>query len=863
MRTKLPLAVLALALLAGGLLWRLLGSTDGHAATLDEAAATLESAASPRPNGTGAADGKGETLEGASRDAVAIEPKGVATEHPRPTGIEIRPVVGAERRLVDGAELWWIEGAESKTPWSSAECEKWLDTGVLEERMAERAVRIERDAEGRWRLPKPALLGAVVASAEGMWAFEAIARSSTDPTYVTLERDLTLTARVVDLAGKPMEGVQVALRQDCGEDCTIDHAVVTTDADGIALFRHYRALIDGDWDYNARYGFSIAEPLATPVRKEFELTAPPSELVTLELPPTGSVVLQFSAESKVELARLELRRPGDEVDAEGGEPRRFDGEREVHQGSVRFPFVGLGCDVIPFVLDGERVHLLDDERTAGPARAGQEVTLHVEAKANGVTVTGRALDEAGQPQPGMRCLVYLESSDPDSDRFVDGIWSRTDSEGRFEIAYNHRASGPSRIEFLFADETMQMLGKLEHRFDWPANTLQHDVGDLRVGPLPVLLEGRVVDGQGRAVAGARITTWVRSAHRSSGNGRPQWTQEGDRLRSGADGRFVVRREEKFDELMLVARSDSACSSPTRARTGERDVTLVVDHDGVLRGRLEFDPSVSSDHLDIEVETEVANDPAQPLDRNFWASVDAEGLFVVRGVRAGLYSVSVHIAGVDRPVTTVKGVRVEAGRENVDPRLDPLDLRTLGRWRNVRVLEPDGTPAQEWTTKRIDPLHPDQFDFDWGGGPCLRLCTSEPPLWLGTESSLIERVDPLNVGDTIRLSPAPRVRLVVASDCSWPADASLEVTVLPINGDPQFTEYIDDSWRELTAGQPLELLVHELGPLQVKLWLSAQDTVELPCEILRGGVLAATAGVHVLEIRWTQEALDEALQQAQD
>jgi protocatechuate 3,4-dioxygenase beta subunit len=865
MRTKLPLVVLAVLVLAGGLLWTFGGNTSGAAAELEDGAATLESTASARPSGSDASGAGDEVHDDASRDAVASESAELlASNRLAPTGIEIRPVVGAERRNVEGVELWWIETEDSETPWSLAECEKWLDSGVLEERMAERAERIERDAAGRWRLPKPAQIGAVVASAEGLWAFAAIARTSTDPTYVTLERDLTLTARVVDLAGKPVEGVQVALRQDCGEDCTIDHAVVTTDADGIARFRHYRALIDGDWDYNARYGFSIAEPLATPVRKEFELTAPPGELVTLELPPTGSVVLRFSAESKVELARLELRESGDEVDPEGGEPRRFDGEREVREGSVRFPFVGLGNDVIPFVLDGERVRVLESARAPGPARAGQEVTLELETRASGVTVTGRALDEAGQPQAGMRCLVYLDSHDPDSDDFVDGIWSRTDAQGRFEIAYDRRATGPSQVEFLLADDGLEVTGKIEHKFDWPANALEHDVGDLRVAPLPILLEGRVVDGQGRAVAGARITTWVRSAQGSGGIRRSQWTQEGDsRLRSGADGRFVLRSAEKFDEFMLVARADGACSSPTRARSGERDVTLVVDHDGVLRGRLEFDENVSSDHLDIEVEPEAPEDPTRPMERDFWASVDPDGRFVVRGVRAGLYSVRVHLAGVDRPVTTVKGVRVEAGSERVDPRLDPLDLRKLGRWRNVRVLEPDGTPAREWTTKRVDPLDPDEFDFDWGGGPWLRLSTNEPPLWLGTESSLFERVDPLTVGDTIRLSPAPRVRLVVSPDCRWPTDASLEVSVMPVHGDDRFAEYVDDVWRELEQGQPFELLAHELGALEVNLWLYARNNAELPCEIVRGGVLAATSGVHVLEIRWTQEALDKALAQARE
>jgi hypothetical protein len=865
MRTKLPLVALAFVVLAGGLLWALFGSADGHAATLDDAAASMDTpAALHAPAELRAAESNDENRT-SSRDAVALDPNGVAgADTTAPTGIEIRPVVGAERRRVDNVELWWIAGADRKEPWGDPRFEEWLDSGVLEERMAENAVRIERDADGKWRLPKPALVGAVVASAEGLWALQQISRTSLDPTYVTLEPDLTLTARVVDLGGAPVQGVHVALRQDCGEECTIDHAVVATDADGFARFRHYRALIDGDWDYEARYGFSIAEPLAEPVRTEFELTQPTREVVTLVLPPTGSVVLQLGSNSDATKARLEARAVGEVLDPEEDVERNFDGEREVLEQQVRFPFVGLGREVIPLTICENSYQAQDAARSAGPVRAGQEVVLRLESRPSGVLASGRVLDSAGEPQRHARCFAYITGHDGESNSFGDGLWTRTDAEGRFEMRVDRHPLGATKLEFLLADDSMQRQASAELTFDWPAGALAHDVGNVRVEPLPVVLEGWVVDGQGRGLEGASIRTWVRSANATPSSHRSQWEEEGDlRARSGAKGHFVIRSSERVDELMLVATSDGACSSPTHARAGTRDFTLVASHDGVLRGRIVFDESLSSDHIQIEVEPDLPKDSSQPREADFWLDLDLEGKFLVRGVRAGLYTVHVHLSGVDDPVATVKRVRVEAGSESLDPRLDPLDLRKLGRWRDVRVLEADGTPAREWTTVRVDPQNPDSFEINWHSGPCFRLESGAAPLWLCTADSLAERIDPATVGDTIRLSPAPHLRVITSPDSPWPADASLELLVSAANDNSHFEEYLGDGPHYLAQGTPLDLRVHHLGALKVTATLQANDSAELPCEIVRGGVLAATSGVHMLEIRWTQEALDKALAEARE
>jgi protocatechuate 3,4-dioxygenase beta subunit len=866
MQTKSKLLALAALVLLGGLVALRFERSEGQSAE-----ATAPEAAQPnretRPVPEEAADKSSD--DATPRVAVAVEQISAADAAARPSGIEILAVVGAERRLVENAELWWLKGSFERGQWYDPTFEEWLNAGVLEQRMVDRAVRIERDADGKLRLPKPAQQGAVVASAEGLWAMATIPWDSTDPTYVTLEPDITLTARVVDLAGQPVQGVRVALRECARDDETFDFAVAETDASGLALFRHYRRLLDCRPTSIDGLSFSIAEPLLEPVRVEFDPTAPPTEVVTLVLPPTGSVVLRLGERSTVRRAQLELRRSDVVAEREWQQRRHFEGERDALNGTVRFSFVGLGGSVVPQTSQGNRSRAHDVARTAGPSRAGEEVQIQLALPRVSIEVSGRALDESGAPIADARCRVFFESGDLEFVRIGETAFNQTDADGRFVLKLDRGAKGASTLKFEWLTDGSVTAGEGAVSFDWPEGAERHDAGDVRVERLPIVVAGQVVDRNGRALAGADISAWIGTQERQVEHNdfifksSARWVNERNlRARSDKHGQFVVYGAMPSAELLLEAASDGANSPPTPVRLGDRNVTLVASHDGVLRGRVLFDESFSSDAIRVEAELEGAYDGTLPPERLERLTVDAEGRFLFRGIQAGPYTVSIHV-GARSPAAVFEGVRVESGSDLVDPRLDPLDLRKLGRWRTVRVLEPDGSPSRDWVLARPDPDEAGGLAFDRRAGPRLCFEEKETELSLCTSKSLIERIDPAALGDTIRLNAAPSVRLVVTPGCPWPEDAYLFVTVCGANDDAAFEAKFDQTELDLEPDVPLELFGRRLGPLQVKLGVLVNEAAELPCEIVRGGVLAATSGVHVLEIRWTQEALDKALAEARE
>jgi hypothetical protein len=862
--TKL-LALAALAVLGGLFAWRVNRSEGQVAEATASEGAQPNRAARPVPEETS----DRSTDDATPRVAVAVEPTPAADAATQPAGIEILAVVGAERRLVENAELWWLEGSVERGQWHDPTFEEWLDAGVLDQRRVEKAVRIERDADGKLRLPKPAQQGAVVASAEGLWAMATIARDSTDPTYVTLERDVTLTARVVDYAGVLVQGVRVALREELGNDVHFEHAVTETDAAGLARFPHYGRLLSGSAGYIDRIHLSIAEPLLEPVRVEFDPVSPPDEAVMLVLPPTGSVVLHLGETSTVQLARLELQRRDLAAGSEQRQQRAFEGRRAAVHGVVRFPFVGLGGDVVPQTSQGNRSRVHDSARTAGPARAGEEVRIELDLPRVSTEVSGRALDESGAPIANSPCRVFFESGDLEFARLGETAFSQTDADGRFVLKLDRGAKGASTLKFEWLTDWRVPMGEGAVSFDWPDGAERHDAGDLRVQQLPIVVTGQVVDRNGRALAGAKISTWIGVPEREAEHNdfifrsSARWKHERDlRSRSDHEGCFVVYGAIPSRELMLVAESDGAKSPPTLVKTGDRDVRLVASHDGVLHGRVLFDESLPSDYIIVSVEFTDARDEAGPSEGERSEVVDAEGRFAFRGVRAGSYVVTVHV-GAREPAAVLEDVRVEIGSGRVDPRLDPLDLRKLGRWRTVRVLEPDGTPSREWVVGWPDPDSPGEFETDWRDGPRLRFAQGDTNLWLCTSKSLIERIDPATLGDTVQLTAAPMVRLVVSPGCPWPEDGFLYATVRGANDTAVFEQELDQAELELDRDTPFEVLGRRLGPLHVALNLEIDFPADLPCEIVRGGVLAATSGVHVLEIRWTQEALDKALAQARE
>jgi hypothetical protein len=163
--------------------------------------------------------------EGAERVAVDSPPGG--------DGPRLRVVAAGSGRPVPGATVRFAEvdrlgGGRERGGLG------WI------ERLESDGVRLVADAAGEVALPPVRRRILVAAAAEGLFGFTSVDREATE-AVVEIDRDETLRVRVVDLAGRPLEGVEVVLGVDLLRRLP-ERGAATTDADGLAELRHVQLM---------------------------------------------------------------------------------------------------------------------------------------------------------------------------------------------------------------------------------------------------------------------------------------------------------------------------------------------------------------------------------------------------------------------------------------------------------------------------------------------------------------------------------------------------------------------------------------------------------------------------------------------
>ena len=261
-------------------------------------------------------------------------------------------------------------------------------------------------------------------------------------------------------------------------------------------------------------------------------------------------------------------------------------------------------------------------------------------RASGPKLSGRIVDTAGAPVAGARLRLVPSFTDGGviltrraDDEGVPG-WreAQTGGDGRFEL--RNVKSGPNALYVNASGfeplTTREVLV--------PAGT-DHDLGDVALSP-GVVLTGRVVDANGRPVAGATLTE---HEGRAGGFRLFDWNQGAEPLATtAADGTFRV------DELgvgpwALLVRSDvhpSTVATGVTDRPGQETAGLEImfDPGAEITGRVVDAPSASFSTLSVRAfpagddgRTEFDLTDGAPFEVRS-AQVDAEGRFWVRGLQ---------------------------------------------------------------------------------------------------------------------------------------------------------------------------------------------------------------------------------------
>lgn len=441
---------------------------------------------------------------------------------------------------------------------------------------------------------------------------------------------LRLEGQVLGEGDKPAAGVTVILGSNP------PRTVISEEDGGFA----FDELVGRPYTLVARGAGGIAGPVTA------KLTAT-SEPVVLHLRPAAKVTVRVATAD------------GKPVDGATVELRGTDDQRETSKKGVAiFSAVVPGGYQIAGWAEGY-AHVFQWLQVGSGETTAELVLLP------GARVAGTVLDEAGKPVAGAR-VVYSGASDwmQQADDRRDAVVSGSDGgfafpampAGSFRFLASHDALAPGSSTLVTLDGKTERTGV----------TITMAQG--------ATIAGRVVDGSGKPVAGARVR--IGSAQRTMIVAAPRQAYSDDKGHFEISG--MPRRE-----LVAVAIHETASSQsvPVDATKGDvGSVTLTLDVTGTIAG-IVVDPkgqpvegaqvSAGPNFRDSRAAPDMVNWRLRGFPREL---TDAGGRFTLTGLAPGSYLVSA------QPASSASRGRQSFG-EGVSAQTGQTDLKI--------VLEPEG------------------------------------------------------------------------------------------------------------------------------------------------------------------------------
>lgn len=738
LKTKLSLAALCL-LLVGLLGWALLAppgflssGTGGGSAAVEPLAAGSGGPALP------AAD----TEQRAAGARQALPPAGPESGLESHLDLlEILVVEQATGEPVPGAEVLVLRSGQGPCLeryrvqiCHAADVEAWMRT---------HAAHQATDDQGRAWIPRVGWNTWIHAANDGRADLRALEPwDPADRIRLELAAVPGLEVEVVDRAGRPQEGVPLALLMD-GVPCLTG----ATGASGRALLPQAHLLAREAARRKKGLLLALACPLASPVAEPLPKDAFPDRPIRLILPPTGRVTAKVHGLDgrPVEddaLAMLDLgwgladkaRAQGPSGNARiGSSPRAY---APVRNGLARFPHVGLGLHLKVGVVKGDLGWAAGEAAATGPGPKflGEEVVFEVGFDSPRTLLAGRAVDQEGRPVANHPMAVAWMTMTPDGtlmrqappgifqfERFPEQ--ATTDAAGRFRLLL------PERLPEV--DRSLSLTARILVGDEWRSVAALigiagvvlgqvKDLGDVILAPAPLLAAGRVVDETGAGVPRAMVQVIEDFSLHSA---RPDLLTCCD-----GDGRFAIRG--LLDRATLGLQPfkegetciDSECTVVSKGTT---EIELRIARGGTLAGRLLMDPGSPVEQLEILLAR--FKQKGRTITTHLNAGQD--GCFRSQ-VPPGIASLRFRVKGEDDPVLAIEGIEILASESCRDPRLEAIDLRSPVRCLRIACRDESGLPIPDARASILRPRPSRPFDgilamADREG--VVRILTSKIPL----------------------------------------------------------------------------------------------------------------------------------------
>jgi hypothetical protein len=474
---------------------------------------------------------------------------------------------------------------------------------------------------------------------------------------------------------------------------------------------------------------------------------------------------------------------------------------ETREGAATFEGVELGGE-IELVVHGASSAVLQREFRTAPRRAGDRDEHVLRLRSDHPVLEFRALDGTG---------TVLANEELELELHRQPRRTKTDSAGRFRLDLPDRL----REGDPWTLSVQARGGSLGARLDLPRGLATGPIamGDLRLEPAPRLAAGRVVDGDGGRVAGARLTLFHRVREDDGNVGDPAELEH--TFESAADGTFEARGFLDADELWLQASVEGACSEEVPVARGAREVELRLLRAGSIAGNVLLDPGVSPRGVQLELCPSGAPG-SETLDRKR-TDLARDARFLFEGLAPGRYDLALGTSG-RCDLARVEGLLVPPGDACDDPRLT-LDLR--GRLRSFRIvlLPPEPEPAAELTGV----LH--HRSTRAADAPWEESCFQGSPIAFTTTDASVDlklvvpgfrtvTVDGVRGDLELLLERAPTLRFRLPPDVRLPAPPLYVKATLVAEGEQASLDWSGaafDERREIPCRAPA------LGPLSVR-WI---------------------------------------------
>ena len=480
-------------------------------------------------------------------------PEAAADVQQRPR--EILVLDGVTRLPVGGVELAFFADAYDEAAWSG-----------LEPRSAwarREGAAATTDATGRAVIHPHPRCQAVHAFDAGRYGRGSLEPPRIDPVVIVLERDLEVSGRVVDAAGRPVPGVRVRLFPAAidarGQPAPLDYTnkiVETSDATGRVLFAHLQR------DLSIRDAGQTELPLLVWdvdwLGEERSGLVPADEPWMIVVPDTAWLAVDLRVPDGEDVA---WRLP---IGLNGGMGEEL--VRKRPEPGIELEIVGRPRDVhgLYFKLhDG----LTEELRVTAPA-AGERATAVIERPWRCSRLSGRLVDGSGHPVGGGAVQLLGVAGG-----VLDEV--EVDEGGCFELVV---WMSTEEAEFAPGALAVSMPFVLRSITQWGGRFLpgQHDLGDLVVDFDPssrtFLAEIQVL-GPREAIASATPRPQWFDARRG------KWVYDHRAQRSAlGGGRFAFHGEQRPSRLRFVAGTARTYGTAV-AEIGDRDVELVLEELG--------------------------------------------------------------------------------------------------------------------------------------------------------------------------------------------------------------------------------------------------------------------------------------------